>query len=317
MKKILVALLVFLGLTLIVIYIFIPADIEFKKVVLIKVNQVNASKFIVDENNWHEWWPKEKRKPDQGETHTSGSQHFYKNYQYIVNWKMLAGDSIIIKNKSVVFKSMLYLFPINKDSFAVQWQGKAAATNNPLSRIENYVRGKKIETSIEELFDSLKPFLENKDNLYGFKIKQEMVKDTALIATRFSSRAYPTTNEIYDAIKNIKTFILNSGAKETNYPMLHVVPENGDFKTMVAIPVDRVIAGNNEFLNKRMVAGKILITEIRGGVYTADAALKTIERYMDDYHLNAPAIPFQSLITDRSKEPDTAKWITRIYYPVM
>jgi hypothetical protein len=29
------------------------------------------------------------------------------------------------------------------------------------------------------------------------------------------------------------------------------------------------------------------------------------------------AIPFQSLITDRVKEPDTAKWITKLYAPVL
>jgi hypothetical protein len=28
------------------------------------------------------------------------------------------------------------------------------------------------------------------------------------------------------------------------------------------------------------------------------------------------AIPFQSLVTDRSKQPDTTKWITNIYTPV-
>jgi hypothetical protein len=28
------------------------------------------------------------------------------------------------------------------------------------------------------------------------------------------------------------------------------------------------------------------------------------------------AIPYQSLVTDRMKEPDTMKWLTRLYVPV-
>jgi hypothetical protein len=37
---------------------------------------------------------------------------------------------------------------------------------------------------------------------------------------------------------------------------------------------------------------------------------------MSDYQQTAMAIPFESLVTDRSREPDTLKWITNIYVPV-
>jgi hypothetical protein len=50
--------------------------------------------------------------------------------------------------------------------------------------------------------------------------------------------------------------------------MLHVTPYRGDFKTMVAIPVNKVIPENNNFLYRRMVPGKILVTEVTGGTYT-------------------------------------------------
>ncbi len=86
---------------------------------------------------------------------------------------------------------------------------------------------------------------------------------------------------------------------------------------MVAIPVNKTITPNNEFLLKKMVPGKILVTEVRGGIHTINQAQKNIELYMNDHHLVSPAIPFHSLVTDRSKEADTAKWITKIYYPVM
>jgi hypothetical protein len=63
--------------------------------------------------------------------------------------------------------------------------------------------------------------------------------------------------------------------------------------------------------------GNILITEIKGGSASIDKAFKEMENYVSDYRRTPPAIPFQSLVTDRMKEPDTSKWITRIFYPVM
>jgi hypothetical protein len=65
-----------------------------------------------------------------------------------------------------------------------------------------------------------------------------------------------------------------------------------------------------------MIPGKILVTEVKGGNYTTGEALKQLDIYLDDNHLSSPAIPFESLVTDRSQETDTAKWVTKIYYPI-
>ena len=41
----------------------------------------------------------------------------------------------------------------------------------------------------------------------------------------------------------------------------------------------------------------------------------------NDYFLDSkrasPAIPYELMVTDRSAETDTAKWVTRLYYPIM
>ena len=63
--------------------------------------------------------------------------------------------------------------------------------------------------------------------------------------------------------------------------------------------------------------GKILICDITGENNKVNYALKQLEYYLRDYNRVAPAIPFISLITDRLKQPDSTKWKSRIYYPVM
>ena len=317
MKKWLIIIVVLFCVALISAYIFIPDKIDFREAIFIKVKHPIAKRLLTNDGNWNKWWPIQNNQSKQDNTLPTDANYSYKNYRYAVILQMIQGDSIIISNNSIRINSLLNIIPVNSDSVAVQWQGQSETTFDPIKRFENYLQQKKIKNNIEELLQSMKVFLGNEKNLYGITIDQLKVKDTILIATRYSSNTYPTTSEIYTLIKNLKDYILKEGATETNYPMLNVTQDSGRFKTMVAIPVNKLIPANNTFLLKTMVPGKILITEVKGGTYTANEAIKIIGMYMNDYHLTAPAIPFQSLVTDRSKEPDTTKWVTKIYYPVM
>jgi hypothetical protein len=58
------------------------------------------------------------------------------------------------------------------------------------------------------------------------------------------------------------------------------------------------------------------MAEVKGGPSRVDGCLLAVENYVKDHNMMSPAIPFQSLVTDRMAEKDTAQWITRIYYPV-
>ena len=45
-------------------------------------------------------------------------------------------------------------------------------------------------------------------------------------------------------------------------------------------------------------------------------AFDNFENYRSDYTILSPAIPYQLMITDRIKESDTTKWVTKFYYPI-
>jgi hypothetical protein len=42
-----------------------------------------------------------------------------------------------------------------------------------------------------------------------------------------------------------------------------------------------------------------------------------MKAYMKDFKLTSPAMPFELLVTNRANEPDTSKWVTKIYYPIL
>jgi hypothetical protein len=310
MKKFLLITSVFVALVIIGSYLFIPAKIHFRKSMYVKTSPNSATRFLLDEKAWHNWWPSK-------QLNAKDSVFFYKTFEYLVNWKMISGDSIQIKTNNGQINSLINIIPINKDSTGFQWEGESIAEKNIFKRVRNYFTQKKIQNNANEIFISLKNYLENEENVYGIKIEHKMVVDTLLISTKKNFSNYPTTVEVYEMINNLTQYINLNNVTQTNPPMLHVVQDSGMFKTMVALPINKLIMNTDKFVIKKMIAGKILIAETKGGSANAEASIKKLELYMDDYHIMSPAISFQSLVTDRSKESDSTKWVTKLYYPIM
>jgi hypothetical protein len=97
--------------------------------------------------------------------------------------------------------------------------------------------------------------------------------------------------------------------------------ENTDrtnYKVQVALPVNKKLPELGDISSKQMLKdGNILTAEVIGGLNKIDGAMEQFEKYISDYQRSIIAIPFQSLITDRSKEKDSTRWVTKIYYPVV
>ena len=292
------------------IFILLPEKVHFRKTMYVQAAPNTAARFVLDQKAWHTWWP-------STATSKNDTTFFYEEHEFVVNWKIMSGDSIIIRSKNSNVSSLLNLIPVNKDSFGIQWEGESNAETNFLKRIDNYFTQKEIHNNASEIFAALKTFLENDEKVYGLKIEHKMVVDTLLISTKKIFTTYPTTQQVYELVDELKSYIKSNDAVQTNPPMLHVVQDSGLFKTMVAIPINKALQNTNSFAIKKMVAGKILISQIKGGSSQAEAAIKKIELYMDDYHLLSPAISYQSLVSDRTQERDSTKWVTKVYYPVM
>jgi hypothetical protein len=171
---------------------------------------------------------------------------------------------------------------------------------------------------MDDILKNLHSFLNKKEHIYEFNITNTTLTDTIFIATKILMENCPSTKNIYNLIDDLRKYIQIGGAKEKNYPILNITKTDSGYKTMVAIAIDRELKENKKFFLTRMrrSKNKILTTEVEGGEGTVKRAFYEIENYMSDYNLSAPVIPFEYLVTDRMKEKDTSKWVTRIYYPI-
>lgn len=313
MKKLLLCLIALCALFLISIYVFLPAKITFSKVAIIKTKLSIANRFLMDESKWEKWFPSD----SITDLPSAVNSYKYKNHFFSIRKKILNAGEILISNNQISLKSLIHMISINGDSIAIEWKSEMPESINPVNRFRNYLRAKSLQNNMSDILNHLKTFLEQNEKVYGVNIHEIISKDSTLIVTKCVTASYPSTMDIYQLISNLKKYIITYNAKENNFPMLHVRKVNDTtYESMVAIPINKFLEGNDTIFLKRFVPWKVLTAEVKGGNYTVNEALAQMKLYISDYHREAMAIPFESLVTDRSKEPDTLKWVTRIYTPV-
>jgi ribosomal protein S8 len=275
-------------------------------------NYTSAVEYASNEDKWAKWWP---GKLDKVGDNTIAT---YKNITYHIVGKSYNNTQIALGYNQETTIVNLAVAGFNKDSIKVICQYNDTASINPFARISRYNRAVYIKQNIKEVMQTLQLFLEKRSNIYGFNIISTMVKDTALTSTKTYLNHTPSTADIYNLVNKLRSHIKQQGGTIVNAPMLNVTKENEtSYKMMVAIPVTHTLAETNTIQLKRMVVGRILESDsIIGGPSTVEYSFKMFEKYFTDFKHTSPAIPYQQLITDREKETDTTKWVTRFYYPI-
>jgi hypothetical protein len=311
------ALLFFAGLIvvlLISVYVFIPGRIRTSYSVVIRCTPAAISPFLHHYKEWKLWWPLPYNM-------VSGDSSFmYKKYNYKLITPLTDGVEIEIVGKGDRFNTRILLISLGTDSVRAEWQITSTSGIDPFKRINMYSATRDLKNNISELLENLHAFGDKTENIYGFHIERTTFTDTILAATKFMTDTYPTNEIIYRAVDQLKKKIKAENALEKDFPMLNVMKTDSNyFKTMIAICVNKEIKNEKNIFMSRMVNMKdrFLKTEVTGGPFTIKKAHQAIENYMNDHFLSAPAIPFEILVTDRSKEADTSKWKTIIFHPSM
>ena len=305
MKKIVLGLVLSMVFLLAAIYLFIPGRLKMEAAISLNVAMPGVSRTLANENNWKKWWP--------GETPFNYNKQTYAVRGHIFN----AFDIDIYSDKDTI-NSRMNLVLIKADTMKIGWNAEQSAGNNPFKRFAQYRQAKATEKNMNAILQSMKTFLQKTENVYGFDVKETLVKDSVLISTRRTFDHYPNAQEVDAMIQSLKKYIVQHNAVEKNSPMLNVLKfNNSHYEVMTAIPVDKALPETNGFAPKFLLkGGHILEAQVQGGPYTIEKSLREFENYRADYKFTSPAIPYQLLVTDRVSETDTTKWITRLYYPV-
>lgn len=324
MKKVILFFGVLVFLFLLLVYIFIPNTIRISNIVTIECTPRGAAAVLQNYEKWKSWWPQ------SNDSLPPDSSFSYKDYHYKLITPLTDGADIDLYKKARPdepggqgnhLSTRIQVVSSGRDSVYLAWSANIITGHNPFKRLAQFFEARTIKNNMEEVLQNLGAFAGKTENIYGFTIERTTFTDTVLIATKFSTEAYPTIETIYKAITRLKGKIKDAGAEEKDFPMLNVKKndDNARYETMIAICINKEIKVDPDDFISLMVPMKdrFLKADVTGGPLTVKKAHEAIGNYMNDHFLSAPAIPFDILITDRSKEADTAKWRTRVFHPSM
>lgn len=310
MRKYILAFFILLLLLIGAAHLFIPQKLAVGKAALINANGKTVHRNLTDTALL-------KKMADSSDVLASGKKLSFGAVSFQFDEQLTDNISVPIYYGDQVFESYLSFVTINPDSCGIEWRTELNTGNNPIKKIQSYLWGRRLQSNMATVLKMVSDFATKSENIYAIKINREKVTDTLLISTKSKTPHYPTTDEYYSLINKLQEYAAAQGVNAVNYPMLHIERiDSTTYETMVALPVNKAVPDSGNIIFKKMVAGNILTSEIRGGNNTIEHGFFQIGNYVTDYNLVSPAISFQSLVTNRQAERDTAKWVTKLYTPV-
>jgi len=309
MKKWIIAVAVFAAVFTSLLFVFIPNKIIVNKAIVIGNNVKGLKRALSANENWHKWWP--------GTADEKGL--LFSNNSYYVTDRAFSSIFISLKHDNLDTKSSLTFIPVTTDSTKLDWEIQMPTSLNPIKRVQTYLFARSLQKDISVLLTNIKSYYSSTANLYDLDIRREIVDDSTMISTFDSTRGYPSTEKIYSLINKLRDYIGSQQSMATDSPMLNTFSsDNRIFFTRVAFPTNKTLPSKGNIVFRKMLhGGNILTAVITGPPNKTDSALTIMENYLSDYEMVSPAIPYYSLETNRLAESDSAKWITKIYYPVM
>jgi hypothetical protein len=308
MKKWLILISVFVIACLTTLYFFFSATQTETYETIVRCPPKAVARYIINKDKWQQWWPGKK---------IDDSIYSYQNCNYKIGEILLNGFKTVVYHDNDSLNGFLQFIYFGTDSTQLKWTSDYTFSKNPLKRLEQSKEVNAMNNTTVTLLNEMKNFFSIPSNVYGMKIEAGKVKDSTMLALKQTFDHYPSTEEVYSMIRSVQNYVKENGGEESNSPMLNVHKEGpARYETMIAVPTNKDLPAIGKFELKKMVLGNILKAEVIGGINRVKEGEIEMENYVDDYHKLSPAIPFQSLITDRISQPDSTKWITRLYYPI-
>jgi hypothetical protein len=294
-------------------YFFAPSEHGVAAVSGSRCSVITAGRYLTDTSKWSRWWPR-----DGAEGVGQGPAFTYRGISYNVEGIFYNRVRVsIVQAGSGNIEADIHLLQISNDSILMGADCKLPSGKGPFNSIGAYHRAKLLRENFDSVLRAFRDFITIGRNVYGVDIVHAMSDDSILVTLSGYTPGYPTTDYIYTLLDSVRAYVDDEGAVAHNYPMLNVASvANNQFRTMVALSVNKRLAGNSRILVKRFVPWKMIEGDVRGGAHSADRAMEQLYIFRDDYHLSIMSIPFQFLITDRRREQDSTKWVTRVCAPI-
>jgi len=268
---------------------------------------------LMHDTTWQKWWPGEVEMVNQKPTFK------HDEIKYTVERVLSNAFELKASSNSQTTSLVLRLIPETNGDVTLTFATSIPLPHNPIDRISTLIFSSHLKTSYKKILTKLSNYYRLVKNLYGIDIKESNVQVEFITTQAETFSHYPSVKEIYSLIDQVKSYVRNQGGAETGLPMLHISKLNpGQFFTQIGIPTDKQLSDFKTIKSKRMLkGGHILTAEVVGNRLKIREAKKQMEFYIQDQNKVTVAISYEYLITNRVEQPDSNKWVTQLYFPII
>jgi len=308
MKKLLIVVFVLIALTAVV-SLVLPSEQNISQSVVVDCPIEAPTRLVSDPAKWSAWWPGQQL----NDSVCSSGQTLFQVQKILLN-----GFQAQTSRGSLPGFVDFNFFMAANGGTQFNINGIYRFSSNPFTKALQYISMMDTKKTIRNFMQQVEANFSNVEKVYGFNIERKQLVHTTYISLKHPFDHLPSVVEIDSLVKELKQYIATEQGREMDAPIMNVYPgESKAFEAMVAIATDRELPSTNRFLLKNMVRnGYVMVAEVKGGPQVIDSCKKELENYVQDYRKSSPAIPFQQMISDRVKEKDSTRWITRLFYPV-
>ena len=165
-------------------------------------------------------------------------------------------------------------------------------------------------------------YLENIDEVAmgkagGIDVHLQRTDTFSYIGITDSCALQDVSQRMSDLYSEILVFGVRSGVDMTNRPL--AIYHRLDEKMAVfelGVPVDKRIPVTGRIQYKTMLGKEHVVANYYGSYETLEDGHNAIQHWLMRYRRKINGYPWEMYVTDPVIEPDTNKWLTRIYYPV-
>ncbi len=306
---------IFLSLIFLLILILactLPLQSNVKETVRFSTTSDALFRKLVQDTAWQKWWP--------GEVKLSGGEMTFQQDGFVFTIQRILPNTFDLKTTSNSFSTNSYLHLFTEENkISVSLSTSIPIPYDPIQRIRTLFISSKLKAAYKVILSNLSNRFSDNKNLYDVDIKELSVQFEYVSTLSDTFRRNPSIKEIYSMIDQVKNHIKSKGGEEKGSPMLFTKQmDGGKYFAQVGIPTDKKLPDVGKIKSKWMLkGGNILSAEVTGNSEVVSKATKQIEYYIQDHHLSIIAISYEYLITNRLEQPDSSKWVTRIYYPVI
>jgi hypothetical protein len=295
-------------LALLIAILFLPPSImERNNTITVACPTTAVTRYITSLERWNDWMPGNQ---------VGDSIWKIGDKDFRISTVLLNGFQALSTDQKVLIDLQFVPAANKQTTFTLRTQ--YALTFNPIKRILAWITGGDIRNLNDHILNSLcRDFFSDPKRVYGMEIQKGKVTNFSWISTKASFTHYPSTEEVYAQIDALEAYIKAQKAEAKGETILHVQQLSPSvYDLMVAIPTDRDLPSTSRFQLKNMILGSLLSATITGGPEKVRIAEQELENYVKDQQLVSPAIPFQSLVTDRRQLADSTQWISKVNYPI-